>query len=378
MLKITAVELLHVRIPLKNAFETSFGRKSELNHVIVRVRDASGLVGYGESACPTKPDYCPETIETCLHIQRDYLVPAVLNRAFDNIEEFVEFYGWVRGNNFAKAGLEMAAWDLLAQSQGLPLARLLGGTQTHIESGVSLGIEPDINVLLGKIEGFLNEGYRRIKLKVKPGRDIEVIEVVRRRYPDVPLMVDANSAYTLKDLDHLKQFDRFGLMMIEQPLSHDDIIDHARLQKALDTPICLDESIHSAEDARRAIELGSCRVINIKAGRVGGLLEAKKIHDVCQAHNMPVWCGGMHEYGIGRAHNIALNSLPNFSIPGDVSGSDKYYAEDIVQPVIQAIEGRILVPNQQPGLGFAIDPAALARYTVGQRESGQRSVVSGQ
>ena len=294
MLKITAVELLHVRMPLKNAFETSFGRKSELNHVIVKVYDESGLTGYGELACPTKPDYCPETIQTCLHIQRDYLVPAVLGHPFEKLEEFVGFYGWVRGNNFAKAGLEMAAWDLLAQSKGLPLAGLLGGTRSHIESGVSLGIEPDIKALLAKIEGFLAEGYRRIKLKVKPGWDVQVVAAVRERYPEVPLMVDANSAYTLKDLEHLKTFDRFNLMMIEQPLAHDDIIDHARLQPELSTPVCLDESIHSAEDARRAIELGSCRVINIKAGRVGGLLEACKVHDVCQSHNVPVWCGGMH------------------------------------------------------------------------------------
>lgn len=364
MLKITAVELWHVRMPLKNAFETSFGRKSELNHVIVKVYDESGLTGYGESACPTKPDYCPETIETCLHIQRDYLVPAVLGRPFGTIEEFVEFYGWVRGNNFAKAGLEMAAWDLLAQSQNVPLARLLGGTRSYIESGVSLGIEPDINGLLAKIEGFLAEGYRRIKLKIKPGRDVEVLAAVRERYPEVPLMVDANSAYTLKDIDHLKTFDRFNLMMIEQPLAYDDIIDHARVQRELATPVCLDESIHSAEDARRALELGSCRVINIKAGRVGGLLEARKVHDVCQSHGVPVWCGGMHEYGIGRAHNVALSSLTNFTIPGDVSGSDKYYAEDIVQPPILAEAGRIPVPDTTPGLGYAIDPEVLNRFKI--------------
>ncbi len=364
MLKLERVELLHVRMPLKNAFETSFGRKSELNHVIVKVYEAGGLIGYGESACPTKPDYCPETIQTCLHIQRDYLVPAVVGRAFESAADFVGFYGWVRGNNFAKAGLEMAVWDLLAQSAGQPLARMLGGTRSYIESGVSLGIEPDTGLLLDKIAGFLTEGYRRIKLKVKPGRDFEVIAAVRQRYPDLPLMMDANSAYTLRDIDHLKTFDQFNLMMIEQPLADDDIIDHAHLQRELATPVCLDESIHSAEDARRAIELGSCRIINIKAGRVGGLLEAKKIHEVCQSYGIPVWCGGMHEYGVGRAHNVALSSLPNFSIPGDVSGSDKYYAEDIVQPPILADNGRITVPNDAPGLGYTINEAALARYTI--------------
>ncbi|HEX2915355.1 MAG TPA: o-succinylbenzoate synthase [Chloroflexia bacterium] len=364
MLKIVQVELLHVRMPLKNAFETSFGRKSELNHVIVRLQDASGRDGYGESACPTRPDYCPETIQTCLHIQRDYLVPAILGKSFDNAETFNGFYSWVRGNNFAKAGLEMAAWDLLAQEAGLPLAKLLGGTQTYIESGVSLGIEPDLDGLLAKVDGFVAEGYKRVKLKVKPGRDLEVLAAVRERYPDLPLMADANSAYTLRDLEHLKEFDRFNLMMIEQPLAHDDIIDHATLQRELKTPVCLDESIHSAEDARRALALGSCRTINIKAGRVGGLLEARKIHDLCRAQNIPVWCGGMHEFGIGRAHNVALNSLPGFSLPGDVSGSDKYYAEDIVLPPILAQDGRIAVQENRPGLGYELNREVLARQTV--------------
>ena len=291
MLKLKAIEQLHLRLPLKNAFETSFGRKSELNHVVVKAYDASGLIGYGESACPTKPDYCPETVQTCLHIQRDFLIPAVLGHEFETIQEFVALYGWVRGNNFAKAGLEMAMWDLLAQQAGVGVAQMLGGTRPYIESGVSLGIEPDINLLLDKVEGFLAEGYRRVKLKVKPGRDIEVVAAVRKRFPDMPLMVDANSAYSLRDIAHLQQFDQFNLMMIEQPLAYDDIIDHATLQRALQTPICLDESIHSVEDARKAIELGSCRVINIKAGRVGGLWEARKIHDLCQQHNIPVWCG---------------------------------------------------------------------------------------
>ncbi len=370
MLKLQNIELLHVGMSLKNPFETSFGGKSELNHVIVKVTDANGVVGYGETACPTKPDYCPETIQTCLHLQRDYLVPAVLGKPFETIEEFVGFYGWVRGNNFAKAGLEMAVWDLMAQLENKPLAHLLGGTRSYIESGVSLGIEADIGVLLDKIAGFVAEGYRRVKLKVKPGRDIAVVAAVRQKYPNLPLTIDANSAYTLADISHLKKLDEFNLMMVEQPLAHDDIVDHAHLQKALKTPVCLDESIHSAEDARKAIELGSCQIINIKAGRVGGLLEARKIHDYCQSQGIPVWCGGMHEYGIGRAHNVALSSLPNFSIPGDVSGSDKYFVQDIVQPPILAKDGCITVPNTEAGIGYKIDEAALNKFLVNKYSFG--------
>ncbi|MEI7556230.1 o-succinylbenzoate synthase [Candidatus Chlorohelix sp.] len=363
-MKLVRIELYHVRMNLKDAFETSFGRKSELNHLIVKLYDESGAIGWGETASPSKPDYCPETLETCLHMQRDFLIPAILGKSFDTVEEFTSFYEWVRGNNFAKAGLEMAVWDLLAKSRGVSLSKMLGGTRPYIESGVSLGIEPDTNTLLSKIEKYLAEGYKRIKLKIKPGRDIETLAEVRRRYPDVPLTADANSAYTLKDIPHLQQFDRFNLAMIEQPLAHDDIVDHSHLQKILETPVCLDESIHSAEDARHALELGSCRVINVKPGRVGGLLEARKIHDVCQQHGVSVWCGGMHEYGIGRAHNVALCSLPNFSMPGDVSGSDKYFEEDLTQPRILASNGRITVPTDNIGIGYEVNEDTLKRHLI--------------
>ena len=361
---LTTLELIHVRMPLVNTFETSFGRKSELNHIIVRATDASGLIGYGETACPTRPDYCPETLGTCLHIQQEWLAPAVLGKAFSGAEEFAALYGWVRGNGFARAGLEMAVWDILAQAAGQPLAALLGGTRSEITSGVSLGIEPDRGRLFSLIDQYIAEGYRRIKLKIKPGSDVKVVADVRARYPDLPLQVDANSAYTLADLPLLRELDEFGLILIEQPLAHDDIVDHAQVQAALRTPICLDESIHSAEDARKAIALGSCQIINIKPGRVGGLLETKRIHDLCAAAGVPVWCGGMHEFGIGRAHNIAVSSLPNFSIHGDVSGSDKYYAEDIVTPAIRAVNGAIPV-STAAGLGFAVDQRLLAKYTVG-------------
>jgi O-succinylbenzoate synthase len=361
-MKIERVDLLHVKMKLVHPFETSYGRKDHLDHVVVKLY-ADGLVGYGEAAVQWWPFYCEETTITCLHVLQEFVVPAILHREFTAVEELVQAYSKVRRHNFAKSGVEMAFWHLLSQAQGQPLARLLGGTRAEIESGVSLGIEPDTAYLLKRIEGFLAQGYRRIKLKIGPGKDVEVLRQVRRAFPSIPLMADANSAYTLRDLEHLKRLDDFDLLMIEQPLAHDDIIDHATLQRALRSPICLDESIHSAEDARKALDLGSCRVINIKPGRVGGLLEAKKIHDLCQARGVPVWCGGMHEYGIGRAHNIALSALPNFSIPGDISGSDKYYAEDLIDPPVVVHQGKIRVP-EAVGLGYTPNEERLARFTV--------------
>jgi O-succinylbenzoate synthase len=262
----------------------------------------------------------------------------------------------------------MACWDLLARAEGRPLAALLGGTRPEILSGVSLGIEPEIGSLFEQIDRFLAEGYRRIKLKIAPGDDVEVVRQVRARYPDLPLQVDANSAYTLDDLPTLRRLDAFGLLLIEQPLAHDDIIDHARLQAELETPVCLDESIHSADDARKAIELKACRVINIKVSRLGGLREAQRVHDVCVARGVPVWCGGMHEFGIGRAANVAIASLPGFTLPGDVSGSDKYYQTDLVDPPVLAHRGAVPVPDR-PGLGHEpvrsrIEAATLRSFSL--------------
>lgn len=361
-LTIDQVDLALVRLPLIRPFVTSSSRKEYLEHILVKVF-ANGLVGWGECASPSGPYYCEETVETCWHMLRDYLVPSVLGRSWRSIEELVAGYQNVKRNNFAKAGLEMACWDLLAQSEGQPLHVLLGGTRKEILSGVSLGIESDTHHLIELIGRFLSEGYRRTKLKIAPGRDVRVISAVREQYPDLPLMADANSAYSLSDLPILRQLDAFGLMMIEQPLAYDDIIDHARIQQEVATPICLDESIHSSEDARKALEMGSCRIINIKVSRLGGLLEAKRVHDLCYAQSVPVWCGGMHEFGIGRAANVAISSLPGFTIPGDVSGSDKYYAEDIVEPPIRAIQGAIAVP-QAPGLGYAPDEDLISAHTT--------------
>ncbi len=348
-MRVEQIELRIVRLPLVRPFQTSSSRKSHLDHILVRV-EAGGAVGWGECASPSDPYYCPETTETCWHLLKDFLAPAVLGRDWTSIEGLVGLYGPVKGNRFAKAGIEMACWDALARSGGDPLYRLLGGTRPEILSGVSLGIEPRIESLLEQVDRYLEEGYRRIKLKIAPGWDVDIVRQVRERHPEILLQVDANSAYTLDDLPTLRKLDTFDLLLIEQPLAHDDIIDHARLQAELRTPICLDESIHSAEDARKALELGACRVINIKVSRVGGLLEAKRVHDVCHARGAPVWCGGMHEFGIGRAANVAIASLPGFTLPGDVSGSDKYYAEDIVEPPILAHRGAIAM-FEGPGLG---------------------------
>jgi O-succinylbenzoate synthase len=361
---IEQIELRIVRLPLVRPFQTSSSRKDHLDHILVRVV-AKGVTGWGECASPSDPYYCPETTETCWHVLHDFLAPLVLGREWATIDQLVSFYARVKGNRFARAGLEMACWDLLARSRNEPLHSLLGGERTEILSGVSLGIESSVEALLELIDRYLDEGYRRIKLKIAPGWDVDVVRKVRNRYPDIALQVDANSAYTLDDLPTLKALDDFGLLLIEQPLADDDIIDHAQLQKSLKTPICLDESIHSVADARKALDLGACRVINIKVSRVGGLLEARRIHDHCFARGVPVWCGGMHEFGIGRAANVAIASLPGFTIPGDVSGSDKYYAEDIVEPAILAQQGAITVSNK-PGLGVDPNEARIQARTTRQ------------
>ena len=360
-MRIERVDLMIVRMPLLRPFETSSSRRLHLEHILVKVY-ADGLVGWGECAVAPDPYYCEETTETCWHMLETFLVPPVLGREWERVEDIVEMFEKVKRNRFAKAGLEMASWDILAQAAGQPLCALLGGRRKTIDAGVSLGIEQDVERLCGLIDRFLEEGYRRVKLKIAPGRDVDVVRRVRERYPDVPLMVDANSAYRLSDLPVLKALDDFELMLIEQPLAHDDIVDHATLQGEIRTPVCLDESIHSSEDARKALDLESCRVINVKVSRLGGLLEAKRVHDLCRGRGVPVWCGGMHEYGIGRAANVAIASLPGFSMPGDVSGSDKYYAEDLVDPPIRAVNGSIPVP-QVPGLGYSTAEDRVRRHT---------------
>jgi o-succinylbenzoate synthase len=349
------IELTLVRLPLLRPFTTSSHSKDHLDHILVRVRDRDGIEGWGECASPSDPYYCPETVETCWHLLRDFLGPALLGQPWDEPLAVGQFWAPVRGNRFAKAGLEMACWDLAARAQGKPVAELLGGTRREIHSGVSLGIEPTVDRLLEQVARFVAQGYKRIKLKIGPGRDVEPVRAVRRRWPDLPLMADANSAYRLDEPAHLaalEALDELDLMMIEQPLGDDDIVDHARLQARLRTPICLDESIHSRDDCRKALDLDAGRVINVKVSRLGGLGEARRVHDLCLKRGVPVWCGGMHEFGVGRAANVAICSLPGFTIPGDVSGSDRAYREDIVDPPIRAYDGAIAVPWDRPGLGF--------------------------
>ena len=361
-MRIDRIDLTMVRLPLIREFRTSSSRKSHIDHILIRA-EADGLVGWGESASPSDPYYCPETTGTCWHILEDFLAPSVLGRDWRTIEEFVGLYAKVKGNNFAKSGLEMACWDLLGKAEGRSVADMLGGTATSIVSGVSLGIEDDMPTLLNLVGRYIEEGYARVKLKIAPGWDVDIVRAVRERYPNLPLQVDANSAYTLDDISHLKRLDEFALILIEQPLAHDDIIDHAKLQAELTTPICLDESIHSADDARKATEISACRIINIKVSRVGGLLEARRVHDVCVARGIPVWCGGMHEFGIGRAANLAISSLPGFTLPGDISGSDKYYREDIVELPLLASDGAIPVPRGS-GLGVTPIEARIAGQTL--------------
>jgi len=360
---IERVELTVVRLPLVRPFRTSSSVKAHLDHILVRVEDADGRAGWGECASPSDPYYCPETTETCWHILRDFLAPAVLGARWDDPREVAEMFRKVKGNNFAKAGLETACWDLAARRSGISLAAMLGGTRAEVLSGVSLGIEADVSATLGQVARYVGEGYRRVKLKIAPGHDVELVRAVRARFPDLALQVDANSAYTLADVETLRRLDEFGLLLIEQPLAHDDIVDHARLQRELQTPVCLDESIHSAEDARKALDLGACRVINVKVSRVGGLAEAVRVHDLCRSRGVPVWCGGMHEFGVGRAANAAVASLPGFTLPGDVSGSDKYYAEDVVDPPVLAVRGAVPVPTG-PGLGHEPAPDRIARRAL--------------
>lgn len=358
-MRIERAELFLVRLPMVRSFATSSSTKSHQAHILVRLR-SGGLTGWGECASPSDPYYCEETTETCWHILKDFLLPAVVGREWADAEALISLYAKLKRNNFAKAGLEIACWDLLARAQNRPLHALLGGTRAEILSGVSLGVEERIEDLFALIDQYLAEGYRRVKLKIAPGKDVAVVARVRERFPDLPLMVDANSAYTLADAPRLRELDQFCLTMIEQPLAHDDIVDHAALQAQLQTPICLDESIISVDDARKALQLGSGRIINIKVSRVGGLLNAKRIHDYCRARGVPVWCGGMHEFGVGRAANLAISSLPGYCIPGDVSGSDKYYHQDIVEPAIRAVGGAVPVPAA-PGLGYAVDEERVAR-----------------
>jgi O-succinylbenzoate synthase len=366
-MRIDRIEMRHVKLVLIAPFVTSMGVEYDEEHIIVRV-DADGVTGWGESVAEGTPFYSYETVQTAWHILRDFLIPSVLGKDIASIDDAIALGARVRGHRMAKAGLEAALWDAFAKAEGKSLSTLLGGTRKRIDVGVSIGIQPSPADLVRKVDGYLREGYRRIKIKIAPGSDLALVEAIRREHPTVPLQVDANSAYELSDIGIFRAMDPYGLLLIEQPLSCDDIYDHSKLQAELKTPICLDESIHSLADARAALELKSCRVINIKPGRVGGFTESKKIHDLCASMNIPVWHGGMLESGIGRAGNVALASLPNFTLPGDISASKRYYKEDIVDPAFEvAADGTMAVPTG-PGIGVNVVMDRLDRVTVRREE----------
>jgi len=373
-MRIDAIILREVHMPLVRPFETSFGITRNRRILLVEVH-SEGLVGWGECTAGEKPYFSPESTDTAWAVITQELGPMLNTEHPEHGGQCPRIFYQVRGNAMARAALENAIWDLEAQREGISLAKLIGGVQESIPCGVSLGIQPSIADLMSNIERELTAGYQRIKLKVKPGWDIEVLERVRHRWPEISLSVDANSAYRLRDADHLTQFDRFDLMMIEQPLWHDDFYFHSMLQKRLETPICLDESIRNRRDALAAIEMGSCRIINIKLGRVGGFSEAIAVHNAAQERGVPVWCGGMLESGIGRSHNIALSTLENFTLPGDVSASARYWTDDIIEPAVTVSpKGEIVVPDT-PGRGYEVRTDLVEKLTV-RKETIRAMVVA--
>jgi len=369
-MKIECVTLRQIRMPLVHFFETSFGRTYE-RHIILVEAHASGVSGWGEVTAGENPFYNEEWTESAWRILRDYAAPRVLGCEIAGPDAVYPLTAHIRGHNMAKGGLETAVWDLAARLEGVPLWKKIGGgARREIPCGVSIGIQDSVEELFELIERELAAGYQRIKMKIKPGWDVDVVARVRERFPLIKLMADANSAYTLADADHLRKLDDFYLMMIEQPLAHDDIIDHAELQARLQTPICLDESIRSAHHAEQAIRLRACGILNIKLGRVGGFAEARRLHDGAQAAGIPVWCGGMLEAGIGRAHNVALATLPNFVLPGDVSASRRYWQRDIVDPPVETTPRGTIAIRDQPGFGYELDREFIAAITVREETAG--------
>jgi len=362
-MKIEAITLRELQIPLVHFFETSFGRTYDRRVLLVTLH-CDGLEGWGECVAGESPYYSEEYIDGAWDVIVRYLGPSLLGRTANAGREVPPLLAKVREHPMAKAALENAAWDAEAQEKGIPLWKLLGGSQREIVCGVSIGIQDSHEQLLQKIETELTAGYRRIKLKVKPGWDVDVLEKVRAKWPNILLSCDANSAYTLKDTEHLKSFDRFNLLMIEQPLWNDDFYFHARLQKQLQTAVCLDEAIRSSRDAEAALELGACRIVNVKVGRIGGFTDAIAVHDVAQRFGVPVWCGGMLESGVGRAHNVAFSTLPNFKLPGDVSSSKRYWKEDIIEPEVKvSSQGTIAITNKA-GRGYELRQDLIEKLTV--------------
>ena len=360
-MQLSSVTLRVISMPLKSPFQTHLETVRKREAIVIEVRDREGTVGYGEAVPFSSPWYTEETVKTAFHILEDFLIPMTFKKEWHHPSELSQLWSGIRRNQMAKSGLEQAIWDLSAKKQGVYLGTLFGGERTGVAAGVVIATA-SVDEALRQIELYSKEGYQRYKVKINRMNDIQLLSEIRKVYPDLPLMVDANSAYSLDDLKHLQQLDQFKLMMIEQPLSHEDIVEHSFLQKELQTAICLDESIGSFHDAKSALLLGSGRILNIKMSRVGGWTESVRIHDLCVEENIPVWCGGMIEFGISRAHNVALASLEGFTIPGDISSSSKYWEQDIIEPEIQVVNGKIPVPNT-PGIGFTVRENYLMTIT---------------
>lgn len=367
-MKIVKITVKKVEIPMITSFTTSFGTLTRKPTVIVIVQADEGYTGWGESAALPFPFYKPETTDICQLVLKKYIAPLILNKEFNTVDDLMNLLKPIKKNNFAKTGIENAVWMIMSLKEKKSVSKLLGGTQKKIAVGESVGIKKTIEETLEEVALRKSQGFRRTKIKIQPGWDLELVKAIRKRFGDIDLMVDANSSYTLKDIETLKKFDDYNLTMIEQPLDDDDIVDHSILQKAIKTPVCLDESIYSVDDARRAIYLGACKIINIKPGRVGGLLESKKIHDLCRKHGIGVWCGGMLETGIGRAFNIAVASLPNYKYPADMSPVNFFYEDDLVKnSFVVDKDGYVKVPSTA-GLGFEIDTEKVNHYTVESEE----------
>ena len=366
-MNIELITIRELKMRLKAPFETSFGVTHNRRILLVEVV-ADGVSGWGEVTTGETPSYNPETTDTAWHVISDFIAPLLTGKSIASAADVATLLAGIRGHEMAKAGVENALWDIEAQQKRLPLAKLVGGSWDEIRCGVSLGIRENPEALVKKVAEEVGNGYQRIKLKIKPGKDLEYVAAARKEFPETQLSVDANSAYTLEDAEHLQKLDAFHLLMIEQPLRWDDIHSHAKLQKQIETAICLDECINSVNDAQAAIESGACRIINIKLGRVGGHSSARKVHDMCWQNNIPVWCGGMLEAGVGRAHNIAMSTLPNFTLPGDVSASARYWDEDIIDPEVEVTpQGTIRVPTT-PGLGYKVKRELVEKLTVRKRD----------
>ena len=362
-MKLDSLTLYHLSMPLVSPFETSFGLTTDRECILIAIQ-SEGLTGWGECTADRDPGYSYETTGTAWHILKDFIAPRLLGEYVADAADYQRRVEDIRGHNLAKAGVEMALWDLTGNRQGKSLREMLGGLRARVEVGVSVGLQESPESLVERVGKYLADGYGRIKIKIKPGRDVGDAEAVRKAFPHIPLQVDANSAYTLQTCQVLRPLDRLGLLLIEQPLAEDDLWNHHKLQKQFHTPICLDESILSLRHARSALEMDACRIINIKAGRVGGVSQAVAIHDLCRMQGIPVWCGGMLETGVGRASNLALAALPGFTLPGDISASDRYYQEDITHERFALNPGSTIDVPSGPGLGVTVDKAVLKKFTL--------------